>query len=908
MTVATVVAAVLTAVWAVLVYDVAPERGLRWSVHVGDVLEAPLFSGQAPAVDPGALDAIDGDLPGAYTVRWTGYWFSSQDEPFMLQAHGDVRVRVYIDGARVAEYDATSGPRPARGRVRLTPGAHQLVVDAEHRADTADVQVGVLGVASQTTAAPLPLHRLFRERLDYPDYLAAQSVPWVGWIAVASWLAIPFVGFVAAGFRGWPQEPGAAWRRVRVAAFPACLGPTQVMLFGLHQIYQGNHSELNAPFWQLALYPAPALALVTGGLVVVGLFLDERWFRGYVVALFSVGVLVWLQGGPLLADYGALDGREMDWTRHAWRAPWELALWIVIPATFVTLTRRIFPIAAFASQLLVGLNVVVLVGALVSADPELEAEFSDRPDWAVELSRTRNVIHLVLDGFQSDVFHELLERDAKLPDTMSGFTFFSDHTGAFPTTITSIPAMLTGAHYRNQEPIRSFVTHTAREQSLLTLLRDRGFDTDAIGIHRQGMAPATNTYVIPRPYVRYDDYTRFTSWQLADLSAFRHAPHPVKRWLYNGQRWRLQTLLGQGGDGVAGERRYLAKNGQAFLGDFVHLLRVARDRPVYKFLHVGIPHLPVVLDDRCQFVGVVRPTRENYTGQARCAINLVTRLLERLRELGVYDRSVIVLSSDHGVYMRPRDFVDGHSVPFDNRAAIAGSARALLAVKPAGATGPLRVSAAPTSISDIPATVLDALSASDAPVLGRSAFRVDAEEQAKGTGGGNTTPRTRWYAWYPWSNADWNRDYISQMNLFTIDGPVHDGASWSYQGTVFGPNTSLDDMASGWGTPERMDAGPDARRVDGHAWEYAPTRTTAVRLQVRSGDPLSSARVSVALNGREIDQRVLDDDRWHTVEHAFSPPPDGASARLDVRVARAIGAEPSSSSGTTALVRNLEWR
>ncbi len=919
---ATAIAAILTAVWAVLAFDVAPDRGVSWSLHREDVREPPLFVGRARTVAAETIDEIEATLPPAYTIRWQGYWFVSQDEPVILQAHGDLRVQVYLDGARVVEYDPADGSRPARGRVRLTPGAHQLVVDSEHRADTSEVHVGILRVAEQTTAEPLPLHRLFTRRPDSRDYLAAQSVPWAGWLAVASWLAIPFGNIVAAGFRGWPHEPGEAWRRIRIAAFPACLGPSQILLFGLHQIYRGNHAELSAPFWQLALHTAPALALVTGALIVVGLFLDERRFRGYVVALFSVGVLVWLQGGPLLADYGALDGREMDWNRHAWRAPWELALWIVTSTVLVALTRRVFPVAAFASQLLVGLNVVVMVGAfaasLVGADPETETEtnFSDRPAWASELSRTRNVIHLVLDGFQSDVFAELLERNTELYDTLSGFVFFADHTGAFPTTITSIPAMLTGAHYRNQEPIRSFIDRTADEESLLTLLRDRGFDTDAIGIHRQGLAPATNTYVIPRPYVSYDEYTRFTSWQLADLSAFRHAPHPVKRWLYNGQRWRLQMLLGQGRDGVTSERRYHSQNGQAFLRDFVSLLQATRDRPVYKFLHVGIPHLPVVLDERCQFVGVVRPTRDAYRGQAQCAIHLVTSLLERLRELDLYDRSVIVVSSDHGVYMRPRDFVDDHSVPFDNLAALAGSARALLAVKPAGATGLLRISSAQTSIGDIPATVLDAVEISPGNVPGRSALRLDEaaqgrENQEKDEGGRKTETRTRSYAWYPWNNADWNRDYISQLNLFRITGPVHNGASWSYRGTVFEPGTPLGEMASGWEPADTVDADPDARRVREHAWEYAPTQATSVHLQLRSGDPLGPAsRVSVTLNGQEVDRRMLDDGQWHTIEHAFSAMTDGASARLDVRVEPSEDQEPGSASGqiVTVVVQDLEWR
>ena len=75
-------------------------------------------------------------------------------------------------------------------------------------------------------------------------------------------------------------------------------------------------------------------------------------------------------------------------------------------------------------------------------------------DSMFELSRTRNVIHIVLDAFQSDVFGEILaEERPKLDRSLSGAVFFANHTGAFPTTIASMPAMLTGKVYRNDRPL-----------------------------------------------------------------------------------------------------------------------------------------------------------------------------------------------------------------------------------------------------------------------------------------------------------------------------------------------------------------------------------------------------------------------------------------------------------------------
>ncbi len=565
-------------------------------------------------------------------------------------------------------------------------------------------------------------------------------------------------------------------RRARVLVFPALLGPLQILLFRAYAIWAGNVDEFSAPLWRLAVHWLPALAAIVAGLIALGLTMPENWFRRYVVALFGFGMLCWLQGGVLVANYGAFAGEALDWERHAWRGPAEIGLWVIGLSAMLVAWRKIFAIAPFASQLLIALQTLVLVASAVRSDAGTPETGRDGFDSVFELSRTRNVIHLVLDGFQSDVFREILESDPVLADSMSGFVLFVDHAGAFRTTIASIPAMLTGEAYRYQEPIRRFMRRVATQRSLLGALRKHGFETDAVSPHLQGLGPATNVFRLPRPYVSRGDYTRFAAWQLVDLSLFRHAPHVLKRWIYNDQSWRLQTVLGTSGNGVAVRRRHHAENGRAFLDDFVRRARVGRERPVYKFLHVGIPHLPVVLDARCGFTGVTALSREGYVDQATCATGLVTRLLDRLRTLGVYEDSVIILSSDHGVGTFQEDPAGDDASPLVALPRIMGNARALLAVKAAHATGPLRISDAPTTVTDVPATVMDLLDVAGSGYPGRSVLRITEDED-----------RERAYAWYRWEDADWKRSYLRRMDLFSIRGPISDRESWTHEKTLFQP-------------------------------------------------------------------------------------------------------------------------
>ena len=124
---------------------------------------------------------------------------------------------------------------------------------------------------------------------------------------------------------------------------------------------------------------------------------------------------------------------------------------------------------------------------------------------------------------------KFLPKSGQLLDrSLSGAVFFANHTGAFPTTIASIPAMLTGRVYRNDRPLQRYIREILKETSIFKSLRASGYRADAASGMYHGSESATNYVRLQRPYVSYNEYIQFTAWQLADLSLFRHAPHLLR--------------------------------------------------------------------------------------------------------------------------------------------------------------------------------------------------------------------------------------------------------------------------------------------------------------------------------------------------------------------------------------------
>ena len=319
-----------------------------------------------------------------------------------------------------------------------------------------------------------------------------------------------------------------------------------VFALGPHTIFANNASEFAVAYGELA---APWL-LRTVVLNWIILLVDWLRIRAPLRAgsrgctrrlLFAVGLLLWGQGNLWNADYGVLAGQDLDLAANAWRAPYELVGWAAALLGSFIFFRPISRIAPFASLVFLG---VQTAGAVARSGgqsvAEQRARWIEPPAAIYQFSSTRNVIHVVLDEFQSDVFDDIFQQDRpSLDQQFSGFQYFADHAGSFPTTSLSMPAMLAGEEYRNQKPAPEFVREAFKHSSVFEKVSKAGYDVDAVSIvptdsFEQWLGPeaAPNwkgaRFRIRKPFVSREDYREVSARQLLELSLFRHVPHTVK--------------------------------------------------------------------------------------------------------------------------------------------------------------------------------------------------------------------------------------------------------------------------------------------------------------------------------------------------------------------------------------------
>ena len=684
---------------------------------------------------------------------------------------------------------------------------------------------------------------------------------------------------------------------------PAILIISNLFIFGPATIYSGNISEFDVGLTDMLTYYAVPIAILLLIFLGIGILVSRRYLSLYVSLVFTIGILLWIQGNFFVWKHGPIGIVDIDWSKYVWRGWVDGTLWVLLLIAACLFCKQIYKAAALASIILVSLQLVYLVFMSVQK-PEIWKEkdkFSlpiSPPEEIFQFSSKQNVIQVILDEFQSTVFQEIIDEDADYYTVLEGFTFFKETTGSFPTTLMSIPAILSGQIYKNDIPIHYFKDTVYKGRTITNVLYDSGYEVDfAVPMDWYHKGDSSNCYHIPVPYgVSKQEHKQASAALMLNLVLFRYAPSFLKKAIYERQIW-LPTISLTKGDRQHWEAgRHFAH--KAFLQHLIDNMSVNRNTPVYKFIHLTTTHWPAVLNKDCEYAGQILPwTWENIKIQAKCSFDHFMNFLNKLKLLGIYESSFIILHADHGYWLIPDSAsqlnlndldrqLDGY---FTNSkeyfAKIVCSALPLLAIKPPYSKGPLRISCAQTSLTDIPATITSILNLND-KFNGRSVFEINSKVE-----------RERGFHYYDRLNGKGD-DYFERMDEFIIKGSVFDKASWqfirhlspesSYQTTNvdFGTNEARRFLHTGWSGNES-----NSKEQTAYSWALGNSasiflslpKDEAVRLtaNVKTLKFNKPQYVTVKVDNKEITTWELSPN-WVWEKHSIVIEPDEHRANVSV--------------------------
>lgn len=532
--------------------------------------------------------------------------------------------------------------------------------------------------------------------------------------------------------------------------------------------YFGNSTEYVATLGDSFLLLLAVTFVAVGLLYLLLLVIKSHdlIYRLVCGALVGLAVGAWVQSQLFSWDFGPLDGRGGDWSKWSTHADVELFVWsfIVLGAMFLSI-RRIKALAVVAQGIIL-LGCLTLVSSWFSGGYQAKDLTNGEQSTAFTFHKTNNKIVIVLDTFQSDLFAEIAQRWPEEVKFLNGFTFYPNTVGGFPTTVASIPLIVTGQQYQNNQPIKEWTTARNLEGNIADYQGKQGYGVSLVTILPSSLDGIANP-IFPVSVAGQDGIKASAGQSLLVLDGglFRVLPTKWKPEFYSDGNWFLSGL------------NYGPKMPPGIHGQDLRFLETFEKRAVvdstnsgeFKFYHYAGAHWPLQIDENFDYKKGMPENRESYVLQSRGALALLRRKLEKLKSLGVYDSAEILVVGDHGShYVTPADMhgeenLSGDEIP-DN---VLASSRPLFLYKKANAVAALDTSNEPMRLAD------------SVCVLSGNAAEFACDKNAKGLGGRSEATRTFYY--YHWSKEyfDGSKDYMPPMYKYTVQGDVRDIGSWT---------------------------------------------------------------------------------------------------------------------------------
>lgn len=470
--------------------------------------------------------------------------------------------------------------------------------------------------------------------------------------------------------------------------------------------------------------------------------------------LMAISISIWVNSTFLVGSYGEIDGaNELNINPYSILNWTQIGIFIVALSVFMLIRKNLPVLKLIISSVLIIASLSAAFNFTIKALEPLPGEALEQKYF--EFSSTNpNLLYIVLDEYQTEYFEHIL--DENIRERLNGFVWFKDAMSNFPWTKGSLPTMLTGDIYNYDVDIEDFYKNSGKN-SLGNIFLKSGADVKYV--KGNNCCPPMIESLFPEGalvnFPIYDENQISTYIDLINYSFFRALPDFLKTKIYNNGQW---TVKHKNTD------TYYKRNNIGKLVSPLHYFVdrdfIAKDIPTtFKYQHSFITHSPIFVGGDCAETGEIPASIEEWeyqdfdgrSGEGECAIDLVLKVIQKLKDIQVFNNTMIVISADHGSWHDPDEFLS-----YSN---LYSRAAPTLLIKPLNSKGSFITSEFPAVLSDLPNTIA-------------SHFKFDHQYNGVNLLG-NDKPKNRARKHYRLPHGN------NTHEQYTINGSLRDINSWS---------------------------------------------------------------------------------------------------------------------------------
>lgn len=492
-------------------------------------------------------------------------------------------------------------------------------------------------------------------------------------------------------------DGGRMLRRMNSGIFLSLSAGFMLCLFAPLEIYLSNPGE----FWYDAYFLFPVCIKFFCAVLLLGLvgfsalyLLGDRFYNLALACGFWGFIGCYVQGNFGVKGLPPFDGTEVNWAAYRTETIGSTVCWLLIAVLigmllFFLKTAKFRQLVSAVSLFLFAilfstLAVIGINGGLF--DQKQYVKFTKTNQF--EMSTEQNFIILLLDAIDEECFRQVWEQHPEYESAMADFTYYDNAMTGYAYTAHALPLMLSGEWYENTEPFEDYSMRVYRDAPIFNRLESEGYSLSFYDDELQFEVGTMDGEFDNMTYIKSTLYAPnlFALRQLK-MVGVKYAPYLLKPFC-----WFDPAKLGHQELAASSKSLFNWKN-KEFYDDINSGEITLTDQKRFKLLHLMGAHVPFYYD---QYLNETEDA--DYFSCIESSMTTTIAYLEKLKEAGVYDNSIILICSDHGYNISG----DAVKIPQRNENAN-GRQHPILFIKGLDEHHDLQISGAPISYEDLAA-------------------------------------------------------------------------------------------------------------------------------------------------------------------------------------------------------------
>lgn len=368
---------------------------------------------------------------------------------------------------------------------------------------------------------------------------------------------------------------------------------------------------------------------------------NSNVFHCITIGYFVIFLATYIQGNWLAGDLPVLGGDIIQWDQFLKNDIITLLIWLLLIIVAICVTVRIGSLKTV--KIASGISVVVFIMLSAGMISVIAGNNAFKSKGGVfvptienynTVSTDKNFLIFVIDTVDSQTFKSVMDSNDEYVRLFEDFSYFKDTMSVYPFTVYSVPNFLTGTVTKNENEFVDYCNESYNKSPLFEELAKNNYD---INIYSSSVLWSGNKkYEIKNSASQYLnlDSKKFFEQEMKYIS-FKYLPYAYK----------MYSQIETANFDIAFEcDKEIYRSDNIYNYSILQSAYLStQNNPIFQLIHINGAHPAFNLDKDLNKI-----EKGTYEQEVEACITILKTYIQRLKDSGVYDNSVIIIMSDHG--------------------------------------------------------------------------------------------------------------------------------------------------------------------------------------------------------------------------------------------------------------------